>query len=290
MRRACLEPMRIRKPAVAGYFYEATRDELIRRIEWTVSHELGPKSLRLQRLGSEVIGAVAPHAGYVYSGPIAAWTYSALAGYGVPDALIIIGPNHYGVGAPIATMRSGVWETPLGRVEIDGELAGILMSKYKELEDDVYAHSREHSIEVQLPFVQHLFGEGPKIVPVTMWRQTLSASRELGRAIAAAIRDYGRRVYVIASSDFNHYEPHDVTVKKDEIAIERILKLDESGLFEVAERYNISICGLGPVGALIVAARELGYNNAVLLKHATSGDTSGYRDETVGYASILFYR
>ncbi|ABL88276.1 protein of unknown function DUF52 [Pyrobaculum islandicum DSM 4184] len=281
--------MRVRKPAVAGYFYESDREKLLQQLEWAIKHELGPKAPQIPKLGAETLGGVAPHAGYIYSGPVAAWVYSALAGFGKPDVFIIIGPNHYGIGAPVAIMKSGVWETPLGRVEIDGELAEKIMRYFKELEDDFHAFSREHSIEVQIPFIQYFFGD-VKIVPITIWRQTLSTSRELGKALANAIREYGRRAYIIASSDFNHYEHHDITTKKDEMAIGKILQLDETGLFEVASKFDISICGIGPIGALIVAAKELGYKNVTLLKHATSGDTSGYREETVGYASIIFYR
>jgi AmmeMemoRadiSam system protein B len=281
--------MRVRKPAVAGYFYESEREKLLQQIDWAVKHELGPKALQMPKLGAEALGGVAPHAGYMYSGPVAAWLYSYLAGFGKPDVFVVVGPNHYGIGAPVAIMKSGVWETPLGRLEIDEELARLIASHYKELEDDFYAFAKEHSLEVQMPFIQYYFGD-VKIVPITIWRQTLSTSRELGVAIAKALREYGRRAYVIASSDFNHYEPHDVTMRKDEMAISKILKLDEASLFEVASKFDISICGLGPIGVLIVAAKELGYLNATLLKHATSGDTSGYKEETVGYASILFYR
>jgi AmmeMemoRadiSam system protein B len=281
--------MRVRKPAVAGYFYESDGERLLQQLEWAVKHELGPKALQLPKLGAEALGGVAPHAGYMYSGPVAAWIYSALAGFGRPDVFIVVGPNHYGIGAPVAVMKSGVWETPLGRVEIDSDLAERIMSHYKEVEDDPHAFSKEHSVEVQIPFIQYYF-EDVKIVPIVMWRQTSSTARELGRAIAKAVKGYGKKVYVIASSDFNHYEPHDVTMKKDDIAISKILQLDEAGLFEVASKFDISICGIGPIAALIIAAKELGYSNVTLLKHATSGDTSGYKDETVGYASVIFYR
>jgi len=281
--------MRVRKPAVAGYFYESDREKLLQQLEWAVKHELGPKALQLPKLGTDTLGGVAPHAGYMYSGPVAAWIYSALAGFGKPDVFIVVGPNHYGIGAPVAVMKSGVWETPLGRIEIDSDLAERITSYYKEVEDDPYAFSKEHSVEVQIPFIQYYFNN-VKFVPIVLWRQTLSTARELGRAIAKAVKDYGKKVYVIASSDFNHYEPHDVTMKKDDIAISKILQLDEAGLFEVASKFDISICGIGPIATLIVAAKELGYSNVTLLKHATSGDTSGYKDETVGYASVIFYR
>ncbi|MEZ0248448.1 MAG: AmmeMemoRadiSam system protein B [Thermoproteus sp.] len=278
---------RIRKPAVAGYFYESERQPLLDRIKWSISHELGPGAELLGAEGSRALGAVAPHAGYMYSGPVAAWAYAALRGYGRPDTVIVMGPNHYGVGAPVAIMKSGVWETPLGSLEVDEEVAGMLASEYRALEDDFYAFSKEHSIEVHLPLIQYFFGD-VKIVPIALWRQTPSTAKELGAALAKIIPRLDKKVYIIASSDLNHYEHHDITMKKDELAISEILKGDVDKFFDVVFKYDISACGIGPIGALMKAASTLGFK-AKLLKHATSGDTSGYREETVGYASILFY-
>ncbi|MFB6489844.1 MAG: AmmeMemoRadiSam system protein B [Thermoproteus sp. AZ2] len=278
---------RIRRPAVAGYFYEAGKEDLINRIRWAIGHEIGPRSEALAPEGSRALGAVVPHAGYIYSGPVAAWAYAALKGYGRPDAVIIMGPNHYGIGAPVAVMKSGVWETPLGSVEVDSDLAEALASEYKELEDDFYAFSKEHSLEVQVPFLQYFFGD-VKIVPIALWRQTPSVARSLGATIARVLRNTPKRVYVLASSDLNHYEPHEVTKKKDELALERIIRLDFDGFYDAISRFDVSACGVAPIAALIKAAAELGFR-AKLLSHATSGDTSGNYDETVGYASVLFY-
>ncbi len=278
---------RVRRPAVAGYFYEADRQALLERIKWSINHELGPKAESLSPDGSRALGVVAPHAGYMYSGPVAAWAYAALKGYGKPDTVVVIGPNHYGVGAPVAIMRSGVWETPLGSLEVDEELSEFLISHHKSLEDDFYAFSKEHSIEVHLPFIQYFFGD-VKIVPIALWRQTPSTAKELGAALARAVSSFKKKIVIIASSDLNHYEHHEITVKKDEIAISEILKGDVDKFFEVISKYDISACGIGPIGALMKAASELGFR-AKLLKHATSGDTSGYKEETVGYASVLFY-
>jgi AmmeMemoRadiSam system protein B len=278
---------RIRKPAVAGYFYEADREALVERIRWSIYHDLGPKTESLSPEGAKALGAVAPHAGYIYSGPVAAWAYAALRGYGRPDTVVVIGPNHYGVGAPVAIMKSGIWETPLGALEIDEEVAEFLSSEYRSLEDDFYAFSKEHSIEVHMPFIQYFFGD-VKIVPVALWRQTPSTAKELGAALAKMVASFKKRIYIIASSDLNHYEHHEVTAKKDELAISKIVAGDVEGFFDVVSRYDISACGIGPIGALMKAATALGFK-AKLLKHATSGDTSGYREETVGYASVLFY-
>lgn len=278
---------KIRRPAVAGYFYEADKEDLVNRIKWAIGHEIGPKSEALAPEGSRALGAVVPHAGYMYSGPVAAWAYAALKGYGRPDSVIIIGPNHYGIGAPVAIMKSGVWETPLGSVEVDSDLAEALASEYKELEDDFYAFSKEHSLEVQVPFLQYFFGD-VRIVPIALWRQTPSVARGLGITIAKALRNTSKRVYVLASSDLNHYEPHEITKKKDELALERIIKLDFDGFYDVISRFDVSACGVAPIATLIRVAAELGFK-AKLLSHATSGDTSGEYGETVGYASVLFY-
>ena len=280
--------MRVRKPAVAGYFYESDPGELRRRIEWAISHELGPKGTTVGVGGSAALGAVTPHAGYIYSGPTAAWSYAALNSFGRPDTVIIVGPNHYGLGSPLAIYAKGAWETPLGRVEIDEEVAGELMKLYRDLEDDPHAFSKEHSVEVQVPFIQY-FWPGVRIVPIIVWRQTKSASTELGRAIARVLEKSNKRIYFIASSDLNHYEPHEITIEKDEKVIDAVLRLDVDGFFAAMERYDVSVCGIAPIAAIIVAARELGYS-AKLLSHTTSGDTSGDRTFTVGYASILMFR
>lgn len=277
-----------RKPAVAGYFYEAEPDKLLERIRWSINHELGPRREVGERRYRDIVGVVAPHAGYVYSGPVAAHAYAELAAYGKPDAVIVVGPNHYGIGAPVSIMVKGRWATPLGTVEIDSELANAIAARYRALEEDPFSFSKEHSIEVHLPFIQYFF-PGAKFVPIAMWRQTISTARELGAAIAEAARGSGRRVYVVASSDLNHYEPHEVTVEKDGKVIDAALSLDEEAFLRAMEKYDVSVCGYGPIMALLVAAKRLGSTRAVLLKHATSGDTSGYRLETVGYASIAFY-
>ncbi|NPB00626.1 MAG: AmmeMemoRadiSam system protein B [Crenarchaeota archaeon] len=294
--------MKIREPAVAGAFYEGTREGLIRQIEWCIMHPLGPGTTRKEKEPdvTAVPIVISPHAGYIFSGPIAAHSYVELNTYERPRTVIIAGPNHYGIGAPVAIMVEGVWRTPLGEVEIDTEIARELMRYCKILEPDWYAFMREHSLEVQLPFLQYFYNNSFKIVPICMFYQGIDAAEELGRAIARVIsaREPGEIVYV-ASTDWNHYEPHEVTVKKDLKAIERVLELDLKGFYRVISEYSISVCGYGPVGASIVAARELGVKKVRLLKHATSGDVIKvypelygdlvYSDEVVGYASIAFY-
>ncbi|WP_069806429.1 AmmeMemoRadiSam system protein B [Vulcanisaeta thermophila] len=283
----------VRKPAVAGYFYEADRDKLRERIEWSIRHQLGPGQLVKQpREGySSLPIVVVPHAGYIYSGPIAAMSFAEIYRFHNPRTFIIVGPNHYGVGSPVAIYPEGAWETPLGTVEIDTEIARELMRRVKYLEPDPYAFAQEHSVEVQVPFIQYIFGNNVKIVPIILWRQSKEVALDLGNAIGEVISNYepGAVVYV-ASSDWNHYEPHEVTVEKDMRAIDPVLRLDLDSFFDALERYDVSACGYGAVATAIVAAKRLGVKNVILLRHATSGDTSGYTLETVGYASIAFYR
>ncbi len=279
-----------RAPAVAGYFYEADPERLRKQIEWCFMHEQGPGTVptAADRPIDALIGGVAPHAGYIYSGPVAAHLYAALAEAGTPDTVIIIGPNHYGRGTAVSIMTEGVWETPLGEVEIDSEVAEEIVKRSRLAAPDVDAHVEEHSIEVQLPFLQYIYGNRFKIVPIVMWMQTVDAAEVLGEAIAEAIRD--RNAIVIASSDFSHYEPYDVAYKKDKIAIDAILAMDYRELYRRIVQYDISMCGPGPVMTLIYVAKKLGYTRPKLLKYATSGDTSGPKTEVVGYAAIVFGR
>ncbi len=279
-----------RPPAVAGMFYEADPDALRAQIEWCFTHPLGPGKLP-ERGGSrrESVGFVAPHAGYMYSGPVAAHVYYQLAREKKPDTVVIVGPNHTGLGTLVSVMVEGVWETPLGEVEIDSELAKLVV-KYSELADiDEKAHLFEHSVEVQLPFLQYIYGEGFRIVPVVMWDQSPRAARDLGVAVAKAAAELGRDIVYIASSDFTHYEPYEVAVEKDRKVIERILALDPEGVNEVVEKYNVTMCGPGPVMSMLYYARERGAKNSKLLKYATSGDVTGDRSSVVGYAAIRVY-
>ncbi len=279
-----------RKPAVAGMFYEASRDGLINQIKWSIEHELGPKpTMNVKENKQYVLSVIVPHAGYVYSGPVAAHAYVEIGKYMKPKVFVIVGPNHYGVGSPAAIMTSGVWETPLGQVEIDEEVAKQIKAKVRDLAEDPVAFEREHSIEVQVPFIQYLF-PGSKIVPIVLWNQTIDLSRRLGSAISEVVDGRMGDIVVVASSDLNHYEPHDVTTDKDMRVIERILNMDEEGFYAVMDKYDVSVCGFGAIMTAIVYSRKQGATSVKLLKHATSGDTSGYLLETVGYASIAFYK
>lgn len=278
----------MRQPAVAGQFYEGTRGGLLNQIEWCYKHPVGPgKVPEVGKGPRRLVGLVSPHAGYMYSGPVAAHGFAEVAAEGSPESFVILGPNHHGLGSGVSLRSSGKWRTPLGEVAVDGGLAREILKHSDLIDDEEEAHLHEHSIEVQLPFLQHLFGEF-RFVPVCMMMQDWRTALEVGRAVGEACS--GRNVLVIASTDFTHYEPHERAVSKDRKAIEKILKLDGRGLVEVVEEEGISMCGYGPVAAMLEAARRIGATSARLLKYATSGDTSGFRGEVVGYASIGVFK
>ena len=235
-----------------------------------------------------MVGLVCPHAGYAYSGPVAAHAYYNLALDGKPDVVIMFGPNHVGWGSALATMNEGVWSTPLGNVEIDTPSANEILHECSILDVDDSAHVREHSIEVQLPFIQYLYGSSFKFVPISFLMQDLDSGREVGRAVAKVLSK--KNALMIASTDLTHYEPQKQALQKDEMVIDATLKLDENKLYEIIETYGVSACGYGPVIALITAAKALGAKEAHLLCHKTSGDITGDVYSVVGYASISFLR
>jgi len=282
-----------RSPAVAGYFYPLDPDELRRAIEASFQHPIGPGKLPTisptRARGST--GFVVPHAGYIYSGPVAAHSYYKLAEEGMPETFIIIGPNHTGYGALVSVYPSGKWSTPLGEIEVDAELARSIVNNSEYAELDVYAHTEEHSIEVQLPFLQYLFGNKFKIVPIVLALQTPEVAEDLAKAIYDAIAHNGRDIVILASSDFTHYEPYESARSKDLKAIEKILELDTHGFYNIIKELNVSVCGPGGIMVLMEYTRKVygGNAGAELLKYATSGDTSGDKSAVVGYASIRFY-
>jgi len=281
-----------RRPAVAGMFYEADPELLRNQIEESYLHPLGPGKLpKISIKGPrKVLGIVSPHAGYMYSGPIAAHGFYQLAIDGKPDTFIILGPNHTGLGSPIATMIEDYWVTPLGKVDIDSELAKEVVKLSGIVDIDPSAHRYEHSVEVQIPFLQYLFGE-IKFVPISMMWQTPEAALRIAKAIHEASEKLNRDIVIIASTDLNHYEPHSETVKKDEMTINAILRRDSEELSKILDAYNISMCGPGPTMVLMEYSKLVNHEVEVkLLKHATSGDITGDKSAVVGYASIVFRR
>ena len=281
--------MDIREPRFAGLFYPANRTELIRSLEWCFKHDLGPGLLPTEVEPSQMYNirsAVAPHAGYIYSGPCAAHTYLAIREDRIPDTVIILGPNHTGYGSPISVYPRGIWRTPLGDVKIDTEIANKLIST-DPFEADTLAHLEEHSIEVQLPFMQFTFRKEFKIVPITIMDQRLKVIRNVAGAIYDLMEESNKNIIVIATSDMSHYVPNDVAYERDLKALERVEKLDVEGFYEVVERENVTACGIGPIAASMLIAKYSGSKGA-LLKYYTSGDITGDQSAVVGYASVIF--
>jgi len=264
----------IRNPVVAGQFYPASASELKSMLKRMVDE----KAKR-----EEVIGLVSPHAGYIYSGAVAGATISRIK---FKDTFIIMGPNHTGGGKPFSIMTEGSWKTPLGEVEIDSELGKRILAGSKHLEEDSLAHLGEHSIEVQLPFLQY-FKTDFKLVPIILAYAGGAIYKEIGKEIAKAVKESGKKVVIIASSDMTHYEPQALAQKKDTQAIEAVLDLDEDELLRRVNEFNISMCGYGPALSLITAAKELGAKGAELVKYQTSGDTTGDYSSVVGYAGLI---
>ena len=264
----------IRNPIVAGQFYPGLPDQLGAMISGLVDE-------RAEK--ADVTGLVSPHAGYVYSGAVAG---AVLSRTRFTDTFVILGPNHSGRGKAFSIMTEGTWRTPLGDVEIDSELGRQILAESDRLEQDYAAHQYEHSIEVQVPFLQY-FKSDVRIVPIVMAHFNGTAYKEIGKAIARAIKGLGRKAVIIASSDMTHYEPQEAAKRKDTSAIEAILDLNEDELFKRVEELNISMCGYAPVVSLITASRELGAKKVELVKYQTSGDTSGDYSSVVGYAGII---
>lgn len=270
---------------VAGQFYAGTKSELLRQIERCYLDKHGPGKLPKVGKGMrKLVGLVSPHAGYMYSGPVAAHGFFRVAEDGLPECVVLLGPNHTGAGSGVSIMTSGRWKTPLGEVQIDEDLSNRIRSSSDIIDEDTLAHAYEHSIEVQLPFLQHLFEDKFKIVPICMMLQDERTSLEVGDAIAEAAA--GKDVLIIASTDFTHYEPQRLAVERDRKVIERIMEMDPGGVVRTVDEKGITMCGYGPVSAMLQAAKRLGARRAELLKYATSGDTAGPMAQVVGYASI----
>ena len=277
-----------RAPAVAGVFYPSAADELNQLIELSFKERrFGPgdlppsKELRRRR----IYGIVSPHAGYIYSGAVAANGYYETSSMNF-DRVVMIGPNHYGIGTGLATVRDGIWETPLGQVEIDTELASRISENSGILDFDDLAHSRDHCLEVQLPFLQYIKKNQFKVVPIIMIIQDKGTASEIGESIADSTRTLN--ALLIASSDFTHYEPNSAAHRKDRELIEAILSLDTSIFYTTLERLNVSACGYGAIASIMTAAKALGATKGELLRYATSGDIVGDTNNVVGYASIIF--
>ncbi|MBN2330658.1 MAG: AmmeMemoRadiSam system protein B [Candidatus Aenigmarchaeota archaeon] len=262
-----------RNPVVAGMFYDLDPGHLRAQVGELFSGFKPGKAFKI---------VVSPHAGYVYSGKTAAHAVSALERKG---SYIILGPNHSGLGPEFSVMSSGTWKTPLGDCRIDAGIAGKLKS-CGFLTEDTLAHSQEHSIEVQLPFLQHRFKDF-SFVPVCIMNLGYSASfgrkcEELGKAVAGIVGTGGTGV--VASSDFSHYLPIELADRKDGMAIDMIMKLDLRGFLRILEEEDASICGFGPISVAMAAARELGLKPQLINKSSSGDETGDYRSVVTYYA------
>lgn len=270
----------IRQPAVAGRFYPANAQRLRVDIE---SYLEPPHNASEQMIPA--LGCVVPHAGYMYSGHVAGAVYRRLE---LPRRMVILCPNHTGLGEPLAIMSAGAWRTPLGDAEIDNELASELKAQMPLLSEDVEAHRAEHALEVQLPFLQVLAPDF-RFVPITVGTGNFEVLSALGIAIAKVISAQDDKVLIIASSDMNHYENDAITRVKDRRALDQLLARDPRGLYDVVRDFDISMCGYGPATIMLTAAGKLGATQAELIRYATSGDISGDREQVVGYAGVAVW-
>jgi AmmeMemoRadiSam system protein B len=270
--------LNLRKPVVAGQFYPASAKELKKQLDSLIQ---GPGSKR------DVIACLLPHAGYVYSGAVAGKTIS---GINLKERIILLGPNHTGFGSPFSLMTSGIWQTPLGEVEIDSDFSEKLLKKSQYLKKDELAHTYEHSLEVELPFLQFI-RQDFKIVPIILAAEDSDTLKQIGGEIARVIKEENLKdsTTIIASSDMTHYESQESAQNKDTQAIEAVLKLDENELTNKVKQLDISMCGYAPAISMISAAKMLGAKQAKLVEYKTSGDVTGDYSSVVGYAGIIIY-
>lgn len=276
--------MQIRTPAVAGMFYPGEKNELKKTIHQCFLHSFGPGKLPPSEEKKEIYGIICPHAGYVYSGPIACYSFYSISCKS-PELFIIIGPNHWGIGSNVAAMKDCSWETPLGQIEVDSEAANELSKICKKVSLDFFSHTKEHSLEVQLPILQEIYSKF-KILPIILINQEKNNAKEIGEAIATIAKQ--RNSIIIGSSDFTHYEPNEFAHEQDEALIEPILDLDVEQFYKILYEKKVTACGYGAIASTMIACKKLGATKGELLKYATSGDVTGDTSSVVGYGSIVF--
>jgi len=260
-----------RKPAVAGSFYPADKQSLTRELRRCVTST--EKKL-------PCIGAIVPHAGYVYSGAIAGALYSQIE---IPPTVVILAPNHRGPLVPFALSPDSHWQTPLGTVEVDTDLAGRLAAEFPDAELDAAPHTHEHSVEVQIPFLQFLRPD-VKILPILIAQHEYEPLAQLGAALGKILR--GRKALIVASSDMTHFENAQTAKELDDMALERVLALDPAGLYATVMRHRISMCGFAPSVAMLTAAIDLGAAAAELVRYGHSGEQTGDDSSVVAYAAV----
>jgi hypothetical protein len=270
----------VRRAAVAGTWYPDDPVRLVAELDAHLASVDVVPSLTPRAL-------VAPHAGLMYSGPVGAYSYSAARG-ARPSAIVLVGPSHFVPFEGVSIWPDGAWETPLGPIQVDEELASRITKASDAIVEMPSAHGREHSLEMQLPFLAHLL-PGVPIVPMVMGRQTSATSFALSNAIARAVEASGRDVLLIASSDLSHYEDASVAARLDGVVLGRVAAMDAQGLMGALEREPRHACGGGPIVAVLDAATRLGASQARVLNYADSGDVSGDKSSVVGYMAAAIW-
>ncbi|MDO8519588.1 MAG: AmmeMemoRadiSam system protein B [Deltaproteobacteria bacterium] len=261
----------IRHPAVSGFFYPSDPKKLREQVASFLTESPKQKAL----------GIMVPHAGYIYSGQVAGKVYAKVE---IPQTVVVLSPNHSGLGKPFSIMPRGAWKTPLGDAEIDEKLSDKIIETFPLLEDDPLAHVKEHSLEVQIPFLQ-VARKGFRFVPITLGHVSYEKCQTLGEALSEVLGE--TPALVIASSDMNHYEDAPTTMKKDQYALDCIQNRDPASLYKMVHAKNISMCGVIPVTVMLEATNRLGASKATLIDHKTSGDVSGDFGSVVGYAGVI---
>jgi AmmeMemoRadiSam system protein B len=266
----------LRLPAVSGTFYPTEPQALT-----TLIRKCVPAGSKIEK--SRVRACLVPHAGYVYSGPVAGAVYARIA---FPKRIIVLGVRHFPYGEDAAILSQGAWRTPLGDAAIDSGLAEKISRLCPLLHEDEVAHESEHSLEVQLPFLQ-ILNSGFTFVPIALGTLDHDALSSIGNSLGQVLAEEND-VLLLTTTDLNHYEDQATTVRKDNLAIEKIRSFDSKGLYEICRQERISMCGLGPTGAMLAALRHIGANRAELVEHTTSANYSGDTRKVVGYAGLLF--
>jgi len=264
----------IRGPAVAGQFYPARAARLKADVTDLLDRSQPPR---------EALAVVVPHAGYVYSGPVAGAVYGRVS---IPETVALLGPNHTGRGVPVSVWPGGAWRTPLGDVEVDEAFVAALLERFPPAAGDESAHMLEHSLEVQLPFLQVLRPE-VRIAPIILSVDSLTTILRLGEALAEVVAAHPCAVLLVASTDMTHFQPQEVAERYDRLALDRVLALDPEGLWQVVLENDISMCGYMPTTAVLACARARGAASAELVRYETSGDRTGDRGNVVGYAGVI---
>ncbi|MFB5603133.1 MAG: MEMO1 family protein [Candidatus Nitrosomaritimum aestuariumsis] len=275
--------MQIRTPAVAGMFYPGEKNKLTKLIQDCFTHPFGPEE-NSEKKQSKIFGVICPHAGFVYSGPIACNSIRSISSES-PELFIIVGPNHWGIGRSVATMKDCKWETPLGSVEVDSESAEEICKLSQFIESDFFSHTREHSLEVQIPILQQTFSNF-KILSISLINQSKEIAYDVGLAMSKIAKK--KNTIIIGSSDFTHYEPNDFAHEQDMALIEPILEMDVEKFYNVLQKRKVTACGYGAIASTMIACKELGATKGELLRYATSGDVTGDTSSVVGYGSIVF--